>query len=201
MSLFDQPLAQLSSALFTSDEKLRADVRAYIFEDINKILTPGIVVGVYLLGSMAGRQYGDSSDVDINLIFREGFDIEGSKKYVKSKNERMLPGTSHPINYHLQNYGIMTWEGAEYPVYDLVRDVWAVPPKLYKDIRDPREEFRNEITYAKLYAKSLNHKHDKLKMYEDLEKGRKDAYYFGWGTPRESQQNILYKYMEKLIKK
>jgi hypothetical protein len=34
--------------------------------------------------------------------------------------------------------------------------------------------------------------------HEELEKQRKFVYNFGWGTPRESQQNILYKVMEKL---
>ncbi|MBC8550366.1 MAG: nucleotidyltransferase domain-containing protein [Candidatus Brocadiales bacterium] len=202
MSLFDQPQKCLNPALFTADEKIRDDARLYIFEDVNKILQPGTVVGLYLLGSMAGRQYNENSDIDINLILRDGLDRENYKDYVKSKNERMLPGTTHPINYHVQNYTVPKYEAtAEYAVYDLLHDTWAVPPKPYESIRNPEEEYRDEIRYSKMYAKSLKYKHDMLTLHEDLEKGRKQAYYFGWGTPRESQQNILYKYIEKITKK
>lgn len=201
MSLFDKPKEQLSPALFTPDEKLKPEVRLYIFEDINKILTPGLVVGVYLLGSMAGRQYSDTSDIDINLILRDGLNRDNYKEHVKKYNERLLPGTNHPLNYHVQDYSEPDYKGtSEYAVYDLVHDVWAVPPKSYAEIRDPEKEFKDELEYARLYAKKLDYKHDRQALYEILERRRKQAYSFGWGTPRESQQNILYKYLEKLLK-
>ncbi len=200
MSLFDAPKEYLSPALFTADNKIKKDVLIYIFEDINKILTPGTVVGVYLLGSMAGRQYSDDSDIDINLVLRQNLKRDDYKEYVKTKNERLLPGTSHPINYHVQDYSEPNYAGtSEYAVYDLLRDTWAVEPKPYEEVRDPKEEFRDEIRYSRLHAKMLNYNYDKDKLHDRLERDRKQVYSFGWGTPRETQQNILYKYIEKIL--
>jgi len=198
--MFDQPSRHLNPALFTAEESMLPAVRKYIFDDINKILTPGMVVGVYLLGSMAGRQYGDTSDIDINLVLKQNLNRNDHKEHVRKYNERMLPGTTHPVNYHVQDYSEASYEGnSEYAVYDLLRDAWAVPPKAYEKIRDPQEEFRDEIRYSKLKATTLKYNHNKQLLHDRLEKGRKTAYSTGWGTPRESQQNILYKYIESIL--
>jgi predicted nucleotidyltransferase len=104
MSLLDKPKINLSPALFMENEKMRPDVRIYIFEDINSFLQPGTIAGVYLLGSMAGRQYNEESDIDIELVLRPGLKRENYKEYVKKFNGRLLPGTKHPINYYVTGF-------------------------------------------------------------------------------------------------
>lgn len=199
MSLFDKAKPVLSPALFNPDDTFRQDVRLYLLQQINQIMVPGTVVGVFLLGSMAGRQYNEESDIDINLILRDGLQLDDFKEHVKSFNDKFLPETRHPVNYHLQEYSEPNYANtSEYAVYDLMRDVWAVPPKSYEEIRDPDDEFRDEINYAKMYASVLNTTKYKQELFDRLERRRKEAYSFGWGTPRESQQNILYKFIEKL---
>ena len=104
----------------------------------------------------------------------------------------MLPGTMHPINYYVANYSPPeNMQKSEYAVYDLLANKWVVQPKRYDEIRDPQVEFQGEIAYANL-ASRANLSHDKL------ESDRKFVYKFGWGIPRELQQNILYKLMEKI---
>lgn len=202
MSLFDRPSPKLSPVLFGEDEKIRIEAQTYILEDINKILQPGTVVGIYLLGSMAGRQYNDQSDIDINLILRDRLRKADYWEYVKTKNGRFFPGTEHPINYFLQEYSEAKYaETAEYAVYDILGDTWAKHPKKFEDIRDPKEEFRAELRFGNLFKKIYNYKHDPDALNELLERQRKEAYAFGWGTPRESQQNILYKLIERIKEK
>ena len=199
MSLFNKPKKQLCPELFTENEQFRQNVRLYIFDDINKILTPGIVVGIYILGSSVGRQYDEDSDIDLNLILRKGLDRINYKEYVKKYNGRLLPGTNHIIKYHVQNNFEPNFADSEYAIYDLVRDTWAIPPKKYEDILDPEQEFKKEIAYAKMYAKTISAS-DKVRIFDKLINDRKDIYRFGWGTPRELQQNILYKFVEKAFK-
>ena len=197
MSLFDNPRRKLNSYLFDENEKMLPGFRTYIFNRINEMLDPGSAGGIFLLGSMAGRQYNDDSDIDINIILRERLRREALKEHVKTFDGQMLAGTTHPINFYIQDWSTTNFaETAEYAVYDILRDVWAVPPKTFGEIRDPKEEFKSELRYAKQYSKLFSRANTD-DLFERIERRRKEAYAFGWGTPRESQQNILYKYIER----
>jgi len=200
MSLFDLPKKNLSPVLFGPNEKMKPEVRLYIVQRLYNIFGVGNISGIYLLGSMAGRQYNETSDIDINVILRPGLDREVIKEYVKTFNGAPLPGTKHPVNFHVQNYVEPNFEDAEYAVYDIIANEWVVPPKKYEEIRNPYQEFKEEIDYAKMFRwvwKTAKNREELLKRLEAL---RKMVYSIGWGTPRELQQNILYKYVEHFLK-
>jgi hypothetical protein len=106
-------------------------------------------------------------------------------------------------------------------------DVWEKPYISYEDIRDPEERYELNAPYAKLYEKVVINKlqtltsdlHDltylegkqllsKLKeveadayelvrTYKDVDRGRKLQYSSGWGTPKTSDKNFIYKYLER----
>lgn len=202
MSLFDQPKDILNPALFDNAEFIKPEIRLYIFEHINSFMPLGSLIHIFILGSIIGRQYNETSDIDINLVLNSKYKRETWKEYVKKHNGYLLPGTKHPINYYVANSHEPDFSASEYAVYNLIKDCWAIPPKAYKDIRNPNIEFSDELRYAKFYSKIFDYLSDieDQALFKLLEKNRKKVYSFGWGTPRESQQNILYKYVEKYIK-
>jgi len=200
MSLFDPPREHLLPAIFTPDDKMRPDFRIYILTDLQHIMDTSIISYIYMLGSSAGRQYNDESDIDIDIVLKKGFSREDYKEYLKKYSGRFLPGTKHPISYHVQDYSEPHFQDAEYAIYDLLSGDWVVPPKKLKDIRDPHKEFEEELRYAKFYSDIYKYRHNDQYLHDLLEQRRKNAYSTGWGTPRDSQQNILYKYITKFIK-
>ncbi len=200
MSLLDAPKENLSPALFGIDNKLHPEAREYLLNLVSKAFPGGVIYKVYLLGSMAGRQYNEFSDIDLNLILHPDLQRGDFKERGKEYNGTFLPGTNHPITLYTQNYSTSGFSDAEYAVYNITDDAWAVMPKEYKNIRLPQNEFRDELRYAKHYTKIFDYAHHDQDLFDFLEKKRKMSYGFGWGTPRESQQNILYKYIEKNIK-
>jgi predicted nucleotidyltransferase len=109
----------------------------------------------------------------------------------------------------------------------LLEDVWEKPFIAYEDIRDPDDRYELNAPYAKLYEKVVLNKlkilasdlHDitslegkqllsKLKeieadiyelvrTYKEVDKDRKLQYSSGWGVPKTSDKNFLYKYLER----
>jgi len=67
MSLLDTPQKRLNPFIFDENERARPEFRDYILSSIAKFMPPETVKHVLLLGSMAGRQYSDTSDIDINV--------------------------------------------------------------------------------------------------------------------------------------
>jgi hypothetical protein len=203
MGILDTPKPILNQAVFTEDEtRMRPEVRLHILKHIYSFLGPGKLSGIFMVGSMADRQYNSESDIDINLILQPGLDKENIKDYVKQFNYTRLPGTKHEIGYYVQNYSETNYaEHAKYGVYDLIKDTWAKKPLPYDFYRNPYEKYRDEIRYAKLFFATLKNssKEEKAKIIEELKNKRKTAYGFGWGTPRDSQQNILYKVIERML--
>ena len=106
-------------------------------------------------------------------------------------------------------------------------DIWERPFIPYEQIRDPEERYEINLPYAQLYSKVVINKlkfltsdlHDltylegkqllsKLKeieadiyelirTYKDIDKGRKLQYSSGWGNPKTSDKNFIYKYLER----
>ena len=121
MSLFDTPRPNLSDKLFTSDEEMLELIREHIFLDILSFMPTNILSGIFLLGSMAGRQYSLQSDVDINLVLKQGLHRDDYKVLGKQFSGRPLPGSDHPINYHVANYSDPKYlSKSKFAVYDLL---------------------------------------------------------------------------------
>ncbi len=153
----------------------------------------------------------------------------------------MAEGTRHPINYFIVESDIEepstidSWADYKFGVYDVIKDMWLKEPPHYSSIRDPKEQFRDEMISAKLVANKFNREAeeylkdiadynilsqlgDKTQMHtarvdrkireieEDLKDlirqakaikaDRKEAYQLGFGIPRESFKNIVFKMIE-----
>jgi predicted nucleotidyltransferase len=203
MGILDTPKPILNQDVFTKDEtKMRPEVRLYILKHIYSFLGPGKLAGIFMLGSMADRKYNEKSDIDINLVLKPGLDRENIKDYIKQFSYTKLPGTDHEIGYYVQNYSEANYaDYATHGVYDLVKDSWAKKPLAYEYYRDPNEEYKNELRYAKMFFNTFKNKtkEQKLQIIKKLSEERKKAYSFGWGVPKNSQQNILYKVMERAL--
>lgn len=106
-------------------------------------------------------------------------------------------------------------------------DTWEKPFISYEDIRNPEERYEINKPYARLYAQVVRSKlteltsdlHDitylegkqllsKLKeierdiyelirIYKDVDWARKLQYSSGWGIPKFSDKNFIYKYLER----
>lgn len=106
-------------------------------------------------------------------------------------------------------------------------DIWEKPFISYENIRDPEERYEINKPYAQLYSKVVINRlkeftsdlHDitqlegkqllsKLKeieadiyelirTYKDIDKARKLQYRYGWGVPKTSVKNFIYKYLER----
>lgn len=106
-------------------------------------------------------------------------------------------------------------------------DVWARPFIPYDKIRDPQKQFELNTPYAQLYAKVVRNKlkeftsdlqdltelkgknllaklkevesdiYDLINTYKDVDSGRKLQYGYGWGIPKVSDKNFIYKYLER----
>lgn len=106
-------------------------------------------------------------------------------------------------------------------------DIWEKPFIPFEKIRDPEERYEINKPYAQLYSKVILNKlkeftsdlHDitqlegkqllsKLKeierdiyelirTYKDIDKARKLQYRYGWGVPKTSGANFIYKYLER----
>ena len=123
MSLFDKPKVHLSVDVFTKQEKMKSAVREHIFSLIQKAIPEGVVSAIYFIGSMAGRQYNEESDIDINIILKPLLSRDDYKEPAKLLNGTFLPGTNHPINFYVANYSPKeNMVNSDYAVYDMIED-------------------------------------------------------------------------------
>jgi predicted nucleotidyltransferase len=124
MSLLDTPQKRLNPFIFDENERARPEFRDYILSSIAKFMPPETVKHVLLLGSMAGRQYSDTSDIDINVVLAEGYDREDYKEIGKLYSEVFYLHSTHPVNYHIGNYADpANFADAEYAVYDIINNM------------------------------------------------------------------------------
>jgi len=106
-------------------------------------------------------------------------------------------------------------------------DVWDKPFISYEKIRDPQKQFALNSPFAQLYAKVVRNKlneftsdlqdltelegrsllaklkevesdiYDLINTYREIDRGRKLQYSYGWGIPKISDKNFIYKYLER----
>lgn len=226
MSFLDTPKTQLNKDIFNKNNRIRKDVLEEIKTFLYRIVPNGAINHLYLLGSMAGYQYNDESDIDILVILNDGYDREVYHKKKKLIPTMYLSNTLHEITFFFQNLSDPKFEDSKFGVYDITNDVFIIEPHVVE--YDPKEKFKEQMWYAekildrinelveeykkdqedleKLQINSEAYKNKLREIAEDSEKlvgwmrkldqDRKVAYYGGWGIPRESQQNITYKMFE-----
>jgi hypothetical protein len=130
-SILDPIHKDLSRDIWMRSNKLKPQVRKHILDQINEWLplyTEKKPKKVFIAGSMAGFQYTQYSDIDVNMVI----DLSDEKlKEVASllPNGNNLPGTQHPVNYYIASKFQLEKSGA---IYDLLGDKWLTKPEKQK---------------------------------------------------------------------
>jgi hypothetical protein len=126
---------------------------------------------IKLVGSMAGYQYNDQSDIDINIEISLNKDrIERIRKLLPNGN--LLSGTDHKINFYISNK--TSSEEIFNGIYDVLKDKWIKKPRkntkdsssgihsYYKSCLDQAISWARKIS---LDLDEINRHEIELKMY------------------------------------
>jgi len=174
-NILDPVQNKLNPNIWNSDKKLKRNVKIYIIKPLEvwlKNFTNKQYRKLYFLGSNAGYQYNDSSDIDINIEI----DIPQELKTKISKslpNGHLLPGTKHPINYYMTGKKDAGWT-ANTNYYDILNDKWIKisktislePVYSYKAVSEIARffvagfdallsEYRSDVIAYNIYSKTL----------------------------------------------
>lgn len=144
-SVIDLVRKTFSTQLFddanTDSPKLKSHVRRQIIDGMRPFRALGEIKSYSLIGSSLTRQYKDDADLDVNVEIA----IDGSWEALKPTlwatlrkvNGQVVPGTKHPINYHLlfteeENKSALDHADA---VFDIDKNKWIKfpPPPAYID--------------------------------------------------------------------
>jgi len=216
MGIFTRPKDYLDPDLFGDLKELKESVRSKMLSWIYSVIPKEQVHRIFIIGSAIGYKWEPNSDIDINVVLSE--DSGGTEYWhpiVKKSNEFILEGTRHPMNIFVQNYHNPDWNSAAFGVYDLDNMKWTKESPPPDSLPNPFKTNRIDIIFAKkrmrqvdLIVKNLKEAHrqkdipatqqyliDLANIYKTLDTDRKLAYRMGWGTPRYSAENIVYKYL------
>jgi len=180
MSILDPVRNKLAPDVWSPKKELYPHIKRQILKKLYTFLKPENVVSIYVVGTIAGYQYSDSSDIDVNIEVNppELVDSPQLKAKRKAADGDLVPGTKHEINYFLIPWNREKpefWGDAPFGVWNLKTDSWANPPGNPEDIRDPQEEFFIELQSASLYLNQfrrlLEQYRAKVKQLNTLPKG------------------------------
>lgn len=130
-NILDPVNKDLSKDIFIK-EVMKGKVKYYIIDTIIKWLNKmgyekEVIRSIHLIGSSAGYQYNDSSDVDVSV------ETSISAEKIKTlwrllPNGNTLPDTKHPVNFYLTSdlHDIEIAEAA----YDIQNDTWKKKQKI-----------------------------------------------------------------------
>ena len=215
---------------------LRPELRKDILSIVDKVTKKCNLEGVWILGSITGHKYTDTSDIDVNVSVYE-FD-NSLRELANNVSGPTTNSGRHPVNLHIkQSSGTRpNWQDSYFGVYDVINNDWESLPPKREIYRDPEVEFKLEVLLARKIAEDFNNKVDKFKeqladigklkrmhytipatlqyamktkrahlkkqltelveLAHSFEDERKFEYQWGWGVPRKSFRNILYKVLE-----
>jgi hypothetical protein len=132
-SILDPIHKTLNKNIFGDDKKMLPKVRQYLMDTFNEWLTnnteydPKDIKSMELVGSNCGFQYGETSDVDVNIILPQMTKDEIDEIWGQLPNGNELPGTDHPINYYLlPDKKDETHYDA---IYDILKNDWVKKQK------------------------------------------------------------------------
>lgn len=146
-SIFDDPTSQKPKL----SEVVRNQILlgAKVFESFF-----GLPKKIVLIGSILGKTYTDSTDLDVNV------EVDATSKdypeehpvweVLKNTNGKFVPGTNHPINYHLIFLDDEISEEDKATrfdnIYNLVDDKWEKKTTLStKSLKKTIEEHKREL--------------------------------------------------------
>jgi hypothetical protein len=139
-----------------NNEKLRKSAKTFILKKIETWLDAmGVkheIKHVFIIGSMAGYQYNDQADIDVNIVV--SIPNEKAEKIRKIlPNGHMLPGTKHPVNYYIENSIKKEWKKG--PIYDVLKDTWINKPSKEK-MKPVIGNFRAVIEIARFFIAGID---------------------------------------------
>lgn len=152
--LFDTPRPTLDPSVWAADESLLPEHRDFIIKTLTDAFAAAgyegydkWVHGIYFTGSLAGYQYNQTSDVDIDVLvhagelsemeYQGGIEPEQARTALEALKEALkkvvsnLPGTEHPLEYYFVYEDVpgKTVLPVNVGMYDVLSDEWATPPK------------------------------------------------------------------------
>lgn len=150
------PIHQKLSSDLWANEKLKKSASAHIIKKAEawlKSYTNQSIKKVFLIGSMAGFQYNDTSDIDINIVVP--ISDEKLKEMTKFlPNGHPLPSTKHPVNYFISNKIKPEWKKAG-PVYDMTENKWLSKPGK-EESETVVSNYKAVIEIARFFIAGLN---------------------------------------------
>lgn len=225
MGIFSKPKNTLAPDLFGEDQKLLPHVRKEILTWAYSLIPENEVSYIFMIGSATGYKWDDDSDIDLNVILSP--ESKGNAYWhpvTKATNGKLLPHTKHPMNIMPQDFHDPKWEEADFESYNVLDNDWAKAPGPPETLPNPFEDNKSDLLFAKMRINQIERllrmvksNFSKWKETEDkvffdatllylkelsdifyqLDDDRKLAYKLGWGVPRYSAENIIFKYIEK----
>ena len=145
-NILDPINKELSKDIFIK-EMMKGIVKYYLIDTISRWLKKmgyekEIIKSIHLIGSSAGYQYNDASDVDVSV--ETEIPVEKIKEIWRLlPNGNILPDTKHPVNFYL-THDLSDVERAD-AAYDVMNDNWVKKQVI--------EENRISASYALEIAK------------------------------------------------
>ena len=163
MGILTKPKKVLPTALFDATGFMIPEVKEYLLNELYAFIPEEKVRAVYLGGSMAGRKWEESSDIDIQVFLAEG-ESKSDWRPIFKQYKNVLPGTRHEIQFFERAPGLSLAGYAYSPfgVYDLRSDTWLSSPRDYEEIRDPDDQFRLELHFAHMVARQISRSYQHL---------------------------------------
>ena len=224
MGLFTKPKHILCPDLFDRQNNLLGYVRSELLDWVYSIIPETEVHSIILLGSSIGYKWEDDSDIDLQVMLTEtSLGRDHWFPIAKSAPRQMLAGTAHLLTIMPLGYFVSDFTDFIFEAYDITNNKWIVPPLDPKKLPNPFEENKTDIIFARLredeikmaiqrlarayrtwkltgdpeWAEELDRVEQEIAMiFFEIDRQRKMSYNFGWGTPRYSSENIIFKYIE-----
>ena len=134
-NILDPVNKELSKDLFIK-EIMKGKVKYYLIDTISRWLKKmgyekEIIKSIHLIGSSAGYQYNDTSDVDVSVETDIPRDVI-KKIWMLLPNGNILPDTKHPVNFYLTSdlHDVETAEAA----YNITKDTWIKKQEIEENI-------------------------------------------------------------------
>lgn len=126
------------------DGKLDSDIKSFIVNIFYQWLKENNIdkskiKSINLLGSIAGFQYGENSDFDVNVVM----DIPEEELKPLRKglpNGEKPDGIDYPVNFFVVDKWQESWEDETNGIYDVLKDKWMKEPEQPKT--DPFDSYK-----------------------------------------------------------